>query len=686
MSDSTVERTICRMCHGGCGALVTVRNGKVISLRGDPDNPNSHGFLCAKGLASVELLTHPDRLRQPLRRVGPRGAGKFEPISWEDAYSELAARLQRVRAESGAESVVFAQGTDRNYQEWLFRFANAFGSPNVLGPAHVCFYPRVMAGITTMGGFTFCDYEATPDCLLVWGSNKLATHGDGVIGVRLLEALKRGTQLIVVDPRKTSLAQRARYWLRITPGTDAALALAFVNVVVSEDLFDRDFVEGHTAGFDALRGHLAQYTPESVAPLCGVPAPLIREAARFYARAASAAIEAGTGIEQNRHSFHTARALVILSGICGNIDRPGGDVLWEPSGIIGRRLFPASELLPAAQQGKRLGGQAHGVLAMAGWAHPRAVWQAILAGDPYLVRMLYVVGSNLMTNYADSGVVKEALLRVESLVVHELFMTPTAQMADLVLPISTWLEREQLVEHAHYVAARPQLVPAGGCRSDEQILNDLAHRIGLGAHFFSSVRASHDQRLAPLGLSFGELMAQSYRPNQLRYYKYKAGGFRTPSGKFNIHNRLLEKMGYASLPTYDSSGAGADASQGSYLLTSAHPTNYFNSEFRQLAGLRRKTPEPLVEMHPDAAAREGVKDADWVRIWIGDRSAQFRVRTTAGIHPGVVCAAAGWWYPELPGKEGWRRSNLNLLTSNGDENPEMGSSNLRGVRCRIERC
>lgn len=677
---SEESRTICRMCHGGCGVLVATEGDRVVSLRGDPSNQNNRGFLCAKGAAAMDHLYHPDRLRSPLRRIGGKGDGRFVPITWEDAYAEIAASMERLRDAPGPESVVFAQGTDRNYQEWLFRFANAFGSPNVLGPAHVCFYPRVMAGILSMGAFTFCDYEGTPACLVIWGSNKILTHGDGVIGTRLLAALRRGTQLIVVDPRRTELAQRARYWLQIRPGTDAALALGMIHVIIEARRHDADFVARHTVGFAELAAHVARYRPEVVAEITSVPAGLIREAALFYADAASAAIEAGTGVEQNQNALSTTRALCILAAICGNIDRPGGDVIWEPSGLLGRRAFPNTQRLPPAQQAKRLIGE-HRILGMAGWAHPGAVWSAILEERPYPVRMMLVFGSNLLVNYACSSRVYAALQRLEHLVVCDLFLTPTARMADLVLPVSGWLERAQIVEHAHYVAARQQLAQIGDCRSDEQILNDLARRLGLGAHFFPSVEASLDQRLAPLGQTWEGLQRLHYLPNQLRYHKYRDAGFPTRSGKFNITSGLLASLGYDALPTYRALPRG----RGAYILTSARSRYFFNSEFRNIERLRCREPEPVVELHPDAAAREDLREGDWAWVRTEAGEARFRVRFNDGLAPDVVYVSALWWYPELSFPESWRRSNVNLLTSEESEGDEMGSSNFRGVTCLVER-
>lgn len=675
-------RTICRMCHGGCGAVVTVQQGRIVGISGDRDNPNNRGFLCAKGRASLEHLASPHRLTRPLKRLGPKGSTEYGQISWEEAYEAIVSEMNNVRKDFGPEAVTFAQGTDRNYQEWLFRLANSFGSPNVLGPAHVCFYPRMMAGIMSMGDFTFCDYEGTPECLLVWGSNKIMTHGDGVIGTRLLAALKRGTQLVVVDPRRTELARKAKLWLQVRPGTDVVLALAMINFIIARKLFDASFINTYTLGFDRLEEHVRAYSPGFASEITSVRASMIEEAACVYAQAKSAAIEAGTGIEQNRNSFHTARALYILSAISGNIDRPGGDVIWQPSGIVGRRTFPLTELLPESQRGKRLGSDRHRVLGMASWAHPEAVWTAILEKQPYPVRMMLVFGSNLLVSYADSERVRAALESLPFLVVADLFMTPTAAMADIVLPVSGWLERDQVVEHAHYTASRRKLAQVGECRSDEQIMMDLARQLGLSEHFWPSLPSALDHKVSPIGESWGTFAERGYRANPLEYYKYRNNGFRTRTGKFNLYSEGLSRLGYAPLPKYFNIDQGAPV-KGRYVLTSAHSRFYFNSEFRNLSSLRSREPDPLIEIHPETATREGIRDRTWVLVVANDKSAQFRAKVTDAIAPGVVCVSSNWWYPELTNPESWRRSNINRLTTNGNENDEMGSSNFRGMTCEL---
>ncbi|EPH06157.1 hypothetical protein HMPREF1531_00806 [Propionibacterium sp. oral taxon 192 str. F0372] len=674
-------RSICRSCHGGCGVLLRRDDAdERVWVQGDPSNPNNHGFLCAKGRAASALARHPDRLTRPLRRIGPRGEGFFEEIEWDQALSIVTERIRDDVATAGPRSVVLAQGTDRNYQEWVFRFANSLGTPNVMGPADICFYPRVMAGILTMGGFTFVDYEGKPEVVLLWGSNKPMTNSDGVIGIRLLDAIAGGTQLVVVDPVETSVARRARVHLQLRPGTDAALGLGLIHQVFELGLIDADFIANHTTDAELLREHTRGWTLDRTADVCGLEAEDIFEAVRLYGGAASAGIEMGTGAQQSRDSFSSARLLVMLSGLCGNIDVPGGDVLWDPPGIVGRRTMPGSQLLPGGAEKDRLVGS-HQILGMSGWAHSSTVFEAILSGKPYTPRSLLVFGSNLLVSYANSMQVERALRKVGFVMVADMFLTPTAYYADVVLPVPSWVERDQIVEHANYVAARNAVLsPMGESRSDEEIITELAMRLGLKG-FWESPSQSLDARLAPVGRNWMRLQRDQYWANSLRYCKYETEGFPTHDGRFHFAPSILKKWGFPSLPEFSDPGSFNPSAP--LILTSRHSPFYFNSEFRNVEALRDKQPYPIVEVSRQVAADRGLASGEWAVIERNGEVAFFKVRVSDRIRSDTVCASASWWYPEMGTPESWQLSNINALTDDCWSSPEMGSANLRGCRCDV---
>lgn len=676
---TTTAKTVCRMCHGGCGALVEITDGVPTSITGDPHNPTSRGYFCIKGKASLDLLTSTQRLRTPLARTGPRGTGNYRPISWDEALDEVARNLRNSIAAHGPESVVLGQGTDRNYQEWVFRLANAIGTPNVVGPAHVCFYPRVMASILTYGGFTFCDYGGAPDVALLWGSNKLNTHSDGVIGVDLMHAIDRGTRLIVVDPRRTRTAQRAALHLQPRPGTDGALALGLIHLIINRGWFDEQFVTDHTTGFDELQQHVSAYDPATVSQLTGLDPHLIEDAASMYAQAPRACIEAGTGISQNDNAFDTHRSIALLSALTGNLDAPGGDVIWDPMPIEGRRGFPRSDLLPEEQAAKRLGAGTHQVLSMTGWVAPGDLHAAILTDTPYRVTSLVFFGSNPLVSHEDTTATRAALAKVDFLAVADMFMTPTAQMADIVLPASSWLERDQIVEFNSYIAARQRVATVEGTKSDEEMILALAHRLDLDEHFYPTVHDALDAKLSGIDMTWERFKEVGYIPNVKRYRKYLADGFRTRTGRVNLAHGGLEAMGYDRLPTFQTPPATSDDLQ--YVLTSAHNLQFFNTEFRQLPTTARHYRHPRVTLHPDAAARLGIRNGGWVEIYRDPAhpGVTMRVNTSDTVPPDVIVADAGWWYPDDPDIDSAIRSSINQITSTSRRDKYMGSSMLRGI-------
>ncbi|WP_344011801.1 molybdopterin-containing oxidoreductase family protein [Streptomyces thermospinosisporus] len=678
-------KSVCRMCHGGCGAVIELVDGVPTGIHGDPDNPTSEGYFCIKGKASLDLLHSPDRLTTPLVRTGRRGSGSFEPIGWDEALDRICDRLAGTIARHGPESVALGQGTDRNYQEWVFRLANALGTPNVVGPAHVCFYPRVMASVMTYGAFTFCDYEGDPEVVLLWGSNKPNTHSDGVIGVKLLRAVERGSRVITVDPRRTRIAARSGLHLPIRPGTDCALALGMIKLVVDEGWYDRDFVAEYTTGFGELAEHVREYDLERVARITGLEPELIRRATRAYATASRACIEAGTGLSQNENSFDTHRAIALLSALCGNLDAPGGDVIWEPMPIEGRRAFPRSDLLPEEQARKRIGGDRHRILSMSGWVAPGDLHRAVVTGSPYPVTSLLLFGSNILASHENTDLVRRSLEKLDLVVVCDMFLTPTARYADVVLPVSSWLERDQIVEFNSYIAARRKVATVAGCRSDEEIILALAERLGLARHFFPSVRAALDAKLSGIGLTWEQFTEIGYIRNEKRYRKYRDGGFNTRSGRVNLRHDGLRAMGYEPFPVHRR--PPEPDPELPYLMTSAHPRQFYNTEFHQLPATSRSQSAARVTVHPDTARREGLTDGDEVALFsrAGAREVRMTVRISDSVTPDVVLADAGWWYPGESSVDESLRSSVNHLTSNDRSDVQMGSATMRGLAVGIRR-
>jgi anaerobic selenocysteine-containing dehydrogenase len=701
-ADTRVVRSACRGCHGVCQVLVHLEGDRVVKVTGDPDSPTSRGYLCPKGNAAPRFLYHPDRLTHPLKRAGARGENKWRQISWEEAIDEIASRFAQIKQESGAEYVAMAQGTGRPHLEWTWRFINAFGSPHFVGPAHLCFIPRVIASGITMGRLPVCDIYGfggeMPACIMVWGCN-ITENGaaDGMCGGMLDRALSQAQEVIVVDPRRIPATKKATHWLQLRPGTDGALALAMINTIVTEDLIDHQFVTTYTIGYERLAEHVRQFTPEWAAPITRLKADAIRAAARAFATTPPACIQWGNGMDMNVSSFHAARALLILMGITGSIDRPGGNVLWvPPAGVKQKSVLinpeqRGQQFLPPEQQQRMIGA---GRFPFCPNVHNPTFWESVITGEPYRIRAMWLMGTNPLTTATQGLKIERALKEfMEFTVVSDIFMTPTAQLADLVLPAATWLEQDDVVSLSKIwcVLARKKLVQFAEARDDRDVIFEVAHRLGLHEAFPWQSSAEYlEWVLEDTGLSFDEFCERGILLGEMRYRKYETEGFQTPSGKFELSSTVMEHVGVSPLPLYREaplSPVSTPELAARFPLTLISGTkirSFFHSELRQIEELRRLNPDPLVEIHPDTAASLGIGEGDWV--WIESPTARVKMRAKLfdGLAPDVVNAQHAWWFPEeSPPDYGWKRSSANLLYGDEHFDPESGAEPLKGYLCRV---
>jgi anaerobic selenocysteine-containing dehydrogenase len=690
-----VVKSHCRMCHGGCGVLVYTRSGRVAKIAGDPDCPINHGTLCSKGLASAQLAYHPDRLTQPARRIGPKGSGKWEPISWDEALDTIAERIQHYKTGFGAESIVMGYGTGRDNEAVIYRFANLLGTPNVLTAGHFCYGPRISTSIITCGTNPIVDYENFPRCIMVWGNNIVISNPDEYKGESFSVALNRGAKLIAIDPRLTRISARADVWLQLRPGTDAALALGMLHVIIREELYDKDFVENWVYGWDPFVKRVNEYPPERVEEITWVPKAKLREAARLFATTKPAGIQWGVAIEQQVNCADNDRLLMALMGITGNIDVPGGQVLHQAPRIRNVGHFGAHRMLPDTQREKRLGGDRFRLAGQFAIINPKCVWDAILEEKPYPVKMLFFISSNPLVTRANAKEVYRALEKVDFMAVSDFFITPTAELADIVLPSATWLEMDYIGDfwkRHGYILARRKVIQVGECRSDHEMLNDLAHRVGQGEHWWPDFEQALDWILEPMGLTWQEFKKMDHIRGERLDQKYKTRGFSTPSRKFELYSTLLEKWGYDPLPKF------REPLESPYstphlakvypyiLITGRRLPGFFHSENRQLPWMRELHRDPVVEIHPETAKKEGIGEGDWVVIESPRGRIRQRAKFFAGMDPRVLSAEHGWWFPEKkdPG-HGWEESNVNILTDNAYENcdPAMGATHIRTLLCNI---
>ncbi|MFH1080093.1 MAG: molybdopterin-dependent oxidoreductase [Pseudomonadota bacterium] len=678
-----------RMDHGGCGLLVGVKDNRIVEIKGDPDGYLNKGYTCFKGRVSAERLTHPDRLKQPLKRAGERGEGKWQAISWDQALDETAQNLLRIKEKHGARAVGFGVGMPKGLEHFvLIRLANIFGSPNVIASQDVCHAGREITGIHTCGFYPVADIHHPTKLMFFWGSNLASTSEEGQIYSQVTAQLKGGARMIVVDPRRTELAEKADLWLQLRPGTAQALALAIMHVICEEGLYDRAFVEQYTHGFDDLAQHVKQYPPEQVEAITWVPAQQIRKAARMYAEAKPAALQWGNAIEHDINLFDATRALACLMGITGNLEIPGGNVNARDPKIMGLAQFVRADLIPDKR--KDMIGAYHGIIPRLMTVAPAFFRKAVLQNEPYPMRGYYGMCTNPMVAWADSRLTYEAFRSLDFVAVAEIFMTPTAAMADIVFPVAHQYEMNDI---GHYgighgmILARPKVVdPPGECWPDMKIMNELGKRVSSPELWHENHETFLEDLVRPAGLTYKEFVEKGYLKGPAGVRSYEAKGFPTPTGKVELRLSIAEKFHLKPLPEFTGFPEPEDPEY-PLIVVSAKSRYYLLSSYRWVGKLREKRPHPLVEIHPDTAAQYGIGDGDEVVIETKYGEITQRASVTDIIHPRVVSAALGWWFPEGSPETQyeWKKSNFNMLTSIGKLGKEFGTPNIKNLPCRIRR-
>lgn len=679
-----------------------MKNGRVEKVKGNPQSPVSRGWLCVKGAKAADVANHPARLTTPLKRTGGRGEGKWSPLSWETALDEIAGHLARIKSETGPESIAIGQGTGRHHYMHTVRFANALGTPNWYEPGLAqCFIPRVTISNLTYGGFITPDYygETNPALIIFWAHNPLITCADGELAPAVLRAMANGSKTVAIDPRRSETGEKCGMWLPIRAGTDAALALAMINVIITRGLYDKPFVENWTSGFAGLSERVADCTPEWASQITGLPVEDIIRVATLYATVKPGVIEWGLGLEQNANSTQTVRAIAILRAITGNLDKPGGDIL----GMNILNPYPTlKDKLPPDAGKKRIGSGAFKLLG--GWraympsAHIPGLFHAMREGDPYRVRALMLFGNNPLTTVANSRGVYEAMKKLDMLVATDHFMTPSAAMADYVLPAAFWTEFEGLMGFPlvteNYAFAHAKITQTGECRQDEWIMDQLMARLNLpGADM--TYRQIFDYQLAPTGMTFdGLLKSGGGLTPSIRYEKYAEKGFRTPSRKVELSCSGLKRMGYDPLPSFTEppeSPTGSPEVAKEFpliLITGARTREFFHSDNRQVESLRKLHPNPMAQLNPGTAQARGIADGDWVIVTSPRGQARMKAEVTENIRPDTVSVEHGWWFPEQSETNlfGVFDSNANVLVSDEPPyDPAFGSCRLRGILCEIRK-
>ncbi len=677
-----VIKTDCGLCINSCGIDAYVENGKLVKVEGTKENWLNKGELCEKGKHLVEGIYSPTRVKYPIKKVD----GHFQRISWDQALSEIAAKLLELKEKYGARTLATWTGSvgTEHFEMAAFnqRLAKAFGTPNFFNPEGICFRTRILARQITFGRYPV-EEPRNANCIILWGHNPDESYFPQARIVR--QRVREGAKLIIIDVRRIPIAKEGIY-LQPRPGTDGAIALAMMNVIIAEKLWDKEFVDKWTTGFDRLVELVKEYTPEKAEAISGVAASEIKRIARIFATTDSSCILEGVGhLHQYTNGLQMERAFAILMAITGNIDRPGGWVTCPQIRLADLRV-PVEE--------KNLGYEEYPVFHQFGKRTPpygsaSMMTETMITEKPYPIKAFFSSGSNPAVTFPDTKKFLEALENLELFVCIDPYMTETAELADYVLPSCTSLEETGIGGFPYaisfcvpYILLRKKVIePLYESKPIWKIWSDLGHKIGLGEyfpwktdeevaeHFFSTSGVTMQQlKENPEGVYFGKK----------EYEIYDKIGFSTDSKKIELYSARMEQLGFPGIPTHvepqQSPAANPELAlqYPEILLTGARRQEYIGAQMRDVPGLRARIPEAEAEINPLTAKKYNIINGEMIGVETPRGMIKLKANVTDDIRHGVV---------SVP--HGWAAANCNILLDAKLRDDVSGYITMRGHACRL---
>ncbi|MDR1014787.1 MAG: molybdopterin-dependent oxidoreductase [Coriobacteriales bacterium] len=746
VGDETVYRTCAWSppgCHPvGCGLQVHVKDGRVTKVEGDPEHPITKGSLCPRCLALKEYIYHPDRVTHPLKRAKEdRGKDTWEQCSWDEAIDIVATNANEIIEKYGGETICVFGGTGREANNWYPQWANlVFGSPNscYAQAGWSCYGPR-MSNTAFMigGGYPEIDYAmkfedryehegwVPPEVIVLWGKEPLRSNPDGMYGHAIIEMMIRfGTKIICVDPRITWIGTRAEEVLQVRPGTDTAMAMAWIYVLAHDDLVDREFIDMWTYGYDELVQRVQDMPPSRAAEICGVPEEQIWRAARLYGNAKPSSLAWGLSVDENPNGTQLGQCLIALMTITGFLDAPGGTTLGmgddqgnavRDGGAIASDEKVDDEtdstLALAIKNGimseecwntKRIGVDKYPAVGAVMWTvHPDEFIKALETGDPYQMHMALFVGSNPVGTAISAEPQRwhKALKKLDFNFACDLFMNPTTMSCcDVFLPVASTIEHDGMVVthyglNASFYGAQNKCVQVGECKSDVEIMMMVGKRTF--PDFWNRFETEEDYNnfhVMRSWLPYTTLREKVTVMSNEPYYKFAVGklrpdgqlGFPTTTGRVELYSYAYANWGEDPLPYFDYPAYGPEHTpelmkEYPFILTTgARRQEFFHSEHKQVPSLRQLTPYPQLDINPRDAERLGINENDWVEIESPYAKVRQRAHVVPTIKEGVAHAMHGWWYPEEEGAEpnlfGNWKANINMLMPNS-VNGKLGFGN-----------
>ncbi|HVN24761.1 MAG TPA: molybdopterin-dependent oxidoreductase [Syntrophorhabdales bacterium] len=692
---ATVVPTICAMCGpaANCGVYAFTKNGRFTKVAGMKESPVNAGAVCPKGQAAPQWVYSPERLKYPMKRVGKKGEGKFQRITWDEAITIIAETLKKQKEKYGPESLGSLSPARRTYSDYIQRFLIAHGSPNY-GHSGICAMQMSFGFHYTVGDWPRAVDYANSDLVLIWGKQPIysAPAQDGAKAY--VNAKIRGAKLIAIKPSMEPDVGLADQWVPIRPGTDAALALAMLHVVVNESLIDKPFVDQWCYGYDELKEHVQKYPPAWAEMITGIPAARITEIARLFATTKRAGIDLGNGVEHVPSSNDAIRAVAILIAITGHLDRPGGNIFGAASTMPRLKAVNLPERYTQAWVDKLVYPE-----------FPRpfqpfvegtssayfGLFDSVLTEKPYPIRAIIAPGSQALVSTRGGKRVVEALKKLEFYVIADVARTADMPYADIVVPLATPYEIDHPFEvRGNWIIARNRVIePLADYKSIFEFFCDLGVKMGYGDDFWGgSMTASMNDQLKPLNMTIDDLRKQptgiKYEMLPRKYENYETVFKRKspriskapflPQAKVAIYNTSFKEAGYSPLPEWKEppesiTGTPELTKKYPLILSDYHTSNVYTASWqRNVPYLREIQPYPALHIHPDAARERGIKDGDWVRVESPHGWMKVKAEFFPGIRPDTVMVLHGWWqgckelgFEDFPLLDGG--ANVNIMYS-----------------------
>lgn len=701
-------QTVCGGCHNCCSINVVLKDGKVDKIRGVPDDPRTKGTVCSKALAGKQLLEDPNRLKYPVRRAGKRGENKWERISWDEALKEVSEKFNKIKEEKGPRAVGFFKGQASG---WGFpfhmyeRLAHAFGTEAAMGTSE-CFAPRLIGQAMTYGGMPlYPDYEHA-NMIVCWG--RQPTFSGATLMHSIFDAKERGAKLVVIDPLHFHMGAKADLFLRIEPGTDLALALAVLYVIVENDLWDHDFVNKYTndPNLNKLREHLyggnrdkIKYTPEWAEKITSIPAKSIREFAIDIAKTKGVCILTGHGIEGRINVSQTARAIAIIRTVIGNLDTVGGDLFTTMSPKLNAEFTLNKIVNPDEEYPSFVELMNVPKYNPPGCTYPLLYAVHACLPTPDVMRQMkndeinacIFLGANPLVMFPNTTETKNVLEKLDFIVVVDPYISETAkELADIVLPAAMYLEKTEPEYFKWdrwypYVRLRKKVAEVGESLPDWQICAKLGHALGFEEYFPNEdIEYYTDIFLEPSGITFKQLNANRWiKFGDIEYKKYEKTGFNAPGGKVNIYSEVFAQVGYDPMPTYVEGSENLRskpeiAKEFPIICFTGRPgPMYVHDQSRTIPWIREMKAEARAMINPKTANAYGIKEGDWIEVESKRGKMSIRAEVTNIVSPDSLY---------IPG--GWAESNFNYLSIDEDCCPISSQSNYTsclGKIAKIER-